>query len=71
MQAHPSLAAVAMAGRTRRFLEIGWLVIIAKCLAVPWLISRWQIPVHAGWVIVPTLLFAALITVVVVTWRRE
>jgi hypothetical protein len=48
--------------RIRWFLEIGWLVIILKCLAVPWVIARWQIPVHAGWVIGPTLLFAVLVT---------
>jgi len=52
-------------------LEIGWAVIIAKCLAVPWVITRWQIPVHPGWVIVPTLLFAALVTLVILVWRGE
>jgi hypothetical protein len=57
--------------RVRLFLEIGWAVIIAKCLTVPWLIARWQIPVHPGWVIVPTLIFAALITFLVLTPRRD
>ncbi len=71
MQANPSLAATHLARRTRRFLEIGWLVIIAKCLAVPWVIDRWQLPVHSGWVIVPTRLYAALVTAVVITARQE
>ena len=57
--------------RTRLILEVGWAVIIAKCLAVPWVITRWQIPVHPGWVIVPTLLFAALVTLVIFVWRGE
>ncbi len=71
MQANPSLAVAPLVRRTRWFLEIGWVVIIAKCLAVPWAVSRWQVPVHPGWVIVPTLLFAALVTVVVMAWRKD
>jgi len=51
--------------RVRLFLAIGWTVILVKCLAVPWVIARWRIPIHPGWVIVPTLIFAALVTVVV------
>ena len=56
--------------RLRLLLEVGWAVIIAKCLAVPWVIAHWQIPVHPGWVIVPTLLFAALITFLVLAQRE-
>jgi hypothetical protein len=70
MQAHPLLA-TAVSRRTRWILEIGWLVIIAKCLAVPWIVARWQVPVHPGWVIVPTLIFGALVTLVVIAWRKE
>jgi len=57
--------------RVRLWLEIGWAVIIAKCLAVPWVIDRWQIPVHPGWVIGPTLVFATLVTLLVLAPRRE
>jgi hypothetical protein len=57
--------------RIRLFLEIGWIVIIAKCLAVPWVITRWQIPVNPGWVIVPTLIFAALVTLLVLRHRED
>jgi uncharacterized membrane protein len=57
--------------RVRLFLEIGWAVIIVKCLAVPWVIAHWKIPFNPGWVIVPTLMFAVLVTVVVVAHYRE
>jgi len=70
MQADTMLAA-SVSRRTRLVLEIGWLVIIAKCLAVPWVVARWQVPIHPAWVIVPTLIFGALVTVVVVAWRKE
>ena len=53
------------------FLEIGWALIIAKCLAVPWVINHWQIPVDPGWVIVPTLMFAALVTLLVLMHRED
>jgi len=57
--------------RVRMFLAIGWVVIIAKCFAVPWALTRWQIPVHPAWVIGPTLLFAALVTALVLVHRWE
>lgn len=54
-------------------LVIGWLLIIAKCLATPWAIARWDIPVHPGWVIVPTLMFAGLVTTLALVhdWAHE
>ena len=67
----PVTLPIVVPRRMRMMLEIGWAVIIAKCLAVPWVIAHWQIPVHPGWVIVPTLLFAALVTLVVFAWREE
>lgn len=70
MQA-PLTIPAALPRRLRLLLEIGWAVIIAKCLAVPWVIARWQIPVHPGWVIVPTVLFAALVTLLVLAHRDE
>jgi membrane protein YdbS with pleckstrin-like domain len=70
MQAPLTLPA-GMPRRVRLLLEICWVLIIAKCLAVPWVIAHWQIPVHPGWVIVPTLLFAALVTLLVVTHREN
>jgi len=70
MQALPSLSS-GLSRRVRLLLEVGWLVIIAKCLAVPWVIARWQVPVHPGWVIVPTLVFGALVTLVVLAGPKD
>jgi hypothetical protein len=69
MQA-PLTMPAALPRRVRLLLEIGWAVIVAKCLAVPWMITRWQIPVHPGWVIVPTLMFAALVTFLALKHRE-
>lgn len=54
-------------------LGIGWFVIVAKCAALPWLFARWEIPVHPGWVIVPSLIFALLVTSIVLThdWAHD
>lgn len=59
--------------RTVFGLGIGWFIIIAKCLAMPWVFARWEIPVDSGWVIVPTLIFALLVTLIVLThnWTYE
>lgn len=69
MQA-PLTMPAALPRRVRLLLEIGWAVIIAKCLAVPWVITRWQIPVGPGWVIAPTLILAVLVTFLVLTHRE-
>lgn len=49
-------------------LLLGWILIAAKCLATPWAIARWQIPIHPGWVIVPTMIVATLATILVATY---
>ncbi len=51
--------------RTRWILEVGWALILVKCAATPWIIAHWQIPVHPGWIIGPTLGFAVLVTIVI------
>jgi hypothetical protein len=61
----------AFSRRRRWLLEIGWSVIVAKCLAVPWVVSRWQVPIHPGWIIIPTLIFGVVITLVVLTSREK
>ena len=55
------------------WLILGWAVIGAKCAAVPWVFAYWQIPVAAGWVILPTLFFAAFVTALVLfhDWSDE
>ena len=48
--------------RVRWFLVAAWLVILAKCAVVWWAVGHWHMPFNAGWVIIPTLIFAALAT---------
>ena len=48
--------------RLSRFLICAWLLIAAKCALVAWAVSRWSVPVNAGWVIWPTVLFGLLAT---------
>ncbi len=70
MHTSPSVLA-ALPRRTRRILEVGWAVVLLKCLATPWVIAHWQIPVHPAWVIAPTIVFAVLITLLVWTASAE
>lgn len=46
----------------RWFLAGAWVLILAKCVAVAWAIDHWSVPIHAAWVVVPTLLIAILAT---------
>ncbi len=48
--------------RIRWFMAIVWVLILAKCVAVTWAVGHWHVPFHAAWIVVPTLLFAALAT---------
>lgn len=52
---------------------VGWILISLKCVLLPSLFQRWQVPVHPGWVIVPTLVFAGLVTVLIAMhdWQRD
>ena len=45
-----------------RLILIAWAIIVTKCFIVAWAIDRFSIPIHAGWVIVPTLFMAAICT---------
>lgn len=57
--------------RDRKFERLMWIfwgVIIAKCGGIWWLMRHYNVPIHPLWVVVPTLMFAALITAVYV-WR--
>ncbi len=47
-----------------RLILAGWLVIVAKNLLVIWAIDHWAVPFHPYWINVPTILMAALATVV-------
>lgn len=48
--------------RMRWFLAGTWTLILAKCALIWWAIDHWSVPIHPAWVIVPTLLIAALAT---------
>lgn len=48
--------------KVERLILIGWLIIVSKCFVVAWAIERYSIPIHPGYVIVPTLFMAAICT---------
>jgi hypothetical protein len=50
--------------RVERIIYIGWGIIVVKSAAVFWLFDHYHVPVNPLWVVVPTLIFAALCTVV-------
>ena len=50
--------------RVERLIAICWGVIVLKSLAVVLLFDRYHVPVSPLWVIAPTVIFAALCTVV-------
>ena len=51
-----------------RLILAGWLLIVVKCFAVVWVIDHWAVPFHPYWIIVPTILMAALGTAIYY-WR--
>ena len=57
--------------KVRWFLLAAWAVIVAKCFFVWWAVDRWHVPFSAMWVIVPTLIFAAVATVLWVGIRDD
>lgn len=50
--------------RVERVIAACWVLIILKSFAVVWLFDRYRVPVNPLWVIAPTIIFAALCTVV-------
>ncbi len=60
---HPfQLDATRYPVRMRWFLSVAWLLILAKCTLIWWAMVHWSVPFHPAWIVVPTLLFAALAT---------
>lgn len=55
--------------RTERLLLICWIVIALKCALVAWAVPHYHVPFSPLWVIVPTLVFAVIVTVVFYLWR--
>jgi hypothetical protein len=60
---------VARNPAVERLILAGWLLIVIKCFAILWVINHWAVPVHPYWIIVPTILLAALCTAVYY-WRN-
>lgn len=54
--------------RMERLILAGWVLIAGKCWLVTWLIERYRVPINPLWVVVPSVLFALLCTVVYF-WR--
>jgi hypothetical protein len=50
--------------RVERLFAICWCIIVVKSFAVIWLFDHYHVPINALWVIAPTIVFAALCTVV-------
>ena len=67
---HPVTVTEPMARNpaVERLIFAGWLLIVVKCFAVIRAINHWAVPVHPYWIIVPTILMAALCTAVYF-WR--
>jgi hypothetical protein len=57
--------------RVRWFMAIAWLVILVKCVVVWWAMGRWHVPFHPLWIVAPTLLFAALASVLWLTHHED
>jgi hypothetical protein len=52
-------------------MTIVWPLVLGKCVAVWWAIDHWAVPVAPAWIIAPTLVFAALATVLWFAHREE
>jgi uncharacterized membrane protein YgcG len=50
--------------KVERLFAVCWVLIILKSFAVVWLFDRYHVPINPLWVIAPTIVFAALCTVV-------
>ena len=48
-------------------MSLAWLLILAKCIAVPFVIARWSVPIAPSWVVLPTLALAIVATILVLS----
>ena len=55
--------------RTGKLILAGWLLILVKSWLMLWLVARYHVPINADWIIVPTVVFAAVCTAVYY-WRN-
>lgn len=54
--------------RTQKLLLFGWLVIAAKSALIIWAVHHYHVPIDPMWVIVPTVIFAAVCTLIYFLW---
>jgi hypothetical protein len=59
---------VARNPAVERLIFAGWLLIVIKCFVILWAIKHWAVPINPYWIIMPTILMAALCTAVY-CWR--
>ena len=71
MQPHLQIDLAQYSPRVRWFMAIVWLVIAAKCVLVWWAMARWHVPFHPLWIVGPTLVFAALASVLWLTHHED
>lgn len=57
--------------KVRWFVAIVWVIILVKCVVLWWVMEHWHVPFHPLWIVAPTLIFAALATLILLTHRRE
>jgi hypothetical protein len=50
--------------KVERLLLVCWVLIALKSWLVIWAVAKYHVPIHPLWVIVPTVLFALLCTLV-------
>lgn len=64
----PAVSSVHPERHTQFWIIVGWVLIALKCVAIWWACNTYSVPIHPLWLIVPTVLFGLLATVVYV-WR--
>ncbi len=50
--------------RMERLILAAWILIAGKCWLMTWLIEKYHVPINPLWIVVPSVLFALLCTVV-------
>ena len=48
-----------------------WIAILGKCAGVWWAVEHWHMPFHPAWIVVPTLVFAGLASMLWATHVRD
>ena len=57
--------------RSRWLMGAAWIAILGKCAGVWWAVEHWHMPFHPAWIVVPTLVFAGLASMLWATHVRD